>query len=252
MSKKKPQKINKKIFFFLPATVLLLVLFIIASLAISVALYNHIEHKTLAAYTFSNTTDWGDYLVTEMDRYKTEHENFPEIEFIIPPYPKNTSTTTKAEIDYLLSLKAKRNQEKNTEIIQEQYIYGMYFNDIPLTDYFNKNKYSFAETFENSFWEISTLVLFEKEKFNRVRPHIIEPKLQPIIEVPPHPAYPSGHAMQAYFVALYLSDKFPEYKERYFQDADRIATNREVAGVHYPSDTAAGKLMAEQYFEQKK
>jgi hypothetical protein len=31
--------------------------------------------------------------------------------------------------------------------------------------------------------------------------------------------------------------------------AQRIARNREVLGLHYPSDTAAGKLLAEKSFE---
>jgi hypothetical protein len=31
--------------------------------------------------------------------------------------------------------------------------------------------------------------------------------------------------------------------------AERVARNREVLGVHYPSDTAAGKYLAETSFE---
>ena len=30
-------------------------------------------------------------------------------------------------------------------------------------------------------------------------------------------------------------------------DAERIAENREIAGVHYPSDSAAGKIIARQW-----
>lgn len=180
-------------------------------------------------------------------RAYTEQNNVAN-EFKIKNFPTNSSRETRDEIDYLLSLKEQRTVEKIDEINKERSISGMYFNSIKLTDYFDINKYDFAKEFRKAFSEISSLVLFEKEKFDRVRPHLLEPNLEPIIEVPGHPAYPSGHATQAYFTAYYLSAKYPDNRAIYFEDAARIATNREIAGVHYPSDSIAGKILAEQYF----
>jgi len=243
--KKKSQK-RKKSFKTLAVIISLLII------CIFILTYSHYLHQKnnnfLQSLSFSTTAVWGEHLLTEMDKLKAS-KNYEETEYEIPLPPKNSSEETEYEITYLLALQENRTPEKNREIIQEQFIYGMFFNDKPLTDYFNKQKYSFAEDFEKEFWEISTIVLIEKQKFDRVRPHILEPKIIPVIEVPPHPAYPSGHATQAYFAANYLSEKFPKFKDQYFKDAQRITHNREIAGVHYPSDSEAGRLLAEKFFE---
>ena len=46
-------------------------------------------------------------------------------------------------------------------------------------------------------------------------------------------------------MALVLSEIVPKAKDTLMALADRIAQNREIAGVHFPSDSAAGKRLAE-------
>jgi hypothetical protein len=87
-----------------------------------------------------------------------------------------------------------------------------------------------------------------KKIFDRVRPSYFDPSLEPVIAVPSHPAYPSGHACQYYMVAHALALLAPELTEMMMKKAERIARNREIAGVHYPSDSKAGKILAEQIF----
>lgn len=50
------------------------------------------------------------------------------------------------------------------------------------------------------------------------------------------PAYPSGHALQCYFIAKVLSIKYPEKKEELYSLALKISNIRIIAGLHYPSD----------------
>lgn len=57
------------------------------------------------------------------------------------------------------------------------------------------------------------------------------------------PAYPSGHAFQAYVIAKQLSRQHPLHYFQFFRIADRIANARVSVGLHYPSDnTKAYKL----------
>jgi acid phosphatase (class A) len=79
-----------------------------------------------------------------------------------------------------------------------------------------------------------------------VRPDKLDPTLTPLIDVPEHPAYPSGHSTQAHAVAFLLTALAPDQKAKFESDALRVAVNREIAGVHYPSDSAAGRLLARQ------
>lgn len=82
------------------------------------------------------------------------------------------------------------------------------------------------------------------------RPIEYSAQIQPLITTPGHGALPSGHATQAYIVAhvlqrlLDLPDSHPVSEQLQRQSA-RIATNRVVAGVHFPVDSIAGRLLGE-------
>ncbi|MEM9222159.1 MAG: phosphatase PAP2 family protein [Pseudomonadota bacterium] len=75
------------------------------------------------------------------------------------------------------------------------------------------------------------------------RPETYSPQIQPVIPSPGHSALPSGHATQAFAIALVLAeliDASREVKQMFLAQAARIATNRTVAGVHFPVDSIAG------------
>jgi membrane-associated phospholipid phosphatase len=88
-----------------------------------------------------------------------------------------------------------------------------------------------------------------KEIHKRPRPSHKCPALLPPIPVPGHPSYPSGHATQAHLMALFARDAMPAAVKAGMETvliglADRIARNREIAGMHYRSDSVAGKTLA--------
>ncbi|MEM8777091.1 MAG: phosphatase PAP2 family protein [Pseudomonadota bacterium] len=87
-----------------------------------------------------------------------------------------------------------------------------------------------------------------KEQFQRPRPSQLRPDIAPVIDVPEHPAYPSGHANQHFMIAMALTEFAPQYQQRLFDIATRVSENREYAGVHFKSDTEAGKDLARQFF----
>ncbi|MBV8650711.1 MAG: PA-phosphatase, partial [Alphaproteobacteria bacterium] len=84
----------------------------------------------------------------------------------------------------------------------------------------------------------------------RPRPSQICPALLPPVPVPGHPSYPSGHSTEAHLIALVLDDVLSSAPQKAAMKTDldalawRIARNREIAGLHYPSDSAAGKKLA--------
>ena len=86
-----------------------------------------------------------------------------------------------------------------------------------------------------------------KLAFNRPRPYQFDATLEPCF-CPGHPSYPGGHATQAFAVALGLHLVIPARHDALSQEAlklaTRIAFNREIAGIHFPSDTQAGVELA--------
>jgi hypothetical protein len=98
--------------------------------------------------------------------------------------------------------------------------------------------------------------IFYKEKYSRVRPSAICPGLAPPFGPPGHPAFPSGHSLQAWLITYSLMEATRPaqgqpsiFKEQLKWLAKRVATNRERAGLHYPSDSLAGRYLAQQIFD---
>jgi membrane-associated phospholipid phosphatase len=91
------------------------------------------------------------------------------------------------------------------------------------------------------------------------RPVELNPQVQPMISTPGHGSFPMGHATQAYAVAHVLAclvglrpsypdtgakaARCPELFEQLQRQAARISTNRVIAGVHFPVDTMAGRML---------
>lgn len=97
--------------------------------------------------------------------------------------------------------------------------------------------------------------MYFKRAFARPRPSMLCPALLPPVSVPGHASFPSGHSTQSHLMALCMNEVFqnapnPALPQQAAMQvdlsalADRISRNREVAGLHYPSDTAAGIELA--------
>jgi hypothetical protein len=100
--------------------------------------------------------------------------------------------------------------------------------------------------------------MYYKAKYRRPRPSMLLPALLPPTPVPGHASFPSGHSTQAHLMRLCMIDvltgpppspllpRLETMKNDMQALADRIARNREIAGLHYPSDSAAGVSLASQ------
>ena len=154
----------------------------------------------------------------------------------LPPPPRNDSLTTSKEIHDLLIKKSARNASNQKDIE----------NEIDTFHYLTRFSNDVQEIKElNNFIIFSNAyIIYFKKFFDRVRPRVLEPQIEPTIKPPGHPAYPSGHATKAYAFALLMSKKYPHRKDEFMRIANTIATNRELAGVHYASDTLAGLKLA--------
>jgi membrane-associated phospholipid phosphatase len=90
--------------------------------------------------------------------------------------------------------------------------------------------------------------MYYKNQYQRPRPSRVVPQLLPPVAVPGHASYPSAHATQAHTIALVLqavaAAVVPSVVDITNRMAQRIARGREVLGLHYPSDSAAGERLA--------
>jgi len=148
------------------------------------------------------------------------------------------------------------NNDKEINLILNNYIFKRSQSDI---DFFNLTDKDIIIAFQEIIKEnemkredmkkilkspkILTIIMMYKYIYNRPRPSQVAPKLINkengtllVSQTADTPAYPSGHAFQAYYLAKILSKKFPKKKEQLMKLALRISNARILAGLHFPSD----------------
>lgn len=81
-----------------------------------------------------------------------------------------------------------------------------------------------------------------KAHWDRPRPYVTNPELTPCLPKPHNASYPSGHSTFATVTSIILANMLPEYADRIFARAAIYRFNRELGGVHYPSDVEAGRI----------
>jgi hypothetical protein len=91
-----------------------------------------------------------------------------------------------------------------------------------------------------------------KQALGCYRPVEYNAEVQPMITTPGHGSFPMGHATQVYAVAfvlkklLHLHPTDPPHKrviDQLDRQAARISINRIVAGLHFPVDAMAGRML---------
>ena len=90
--------------------------------------------------------------------------------------------------------------------------------------------------------------------YNRARPAQIAPDLINEAngtllrsESADTPAYPSGHAVQTYYLAKILARRFPAKTQALMEAATKCANIRIMAGLHYPTDRDFGWWVVDRY-----
>jgi len=114
------------------------------------------------------------------------------------------------------------------------------------------------------------VVMNLKGTYMSPRPSQLAPALTPMFDAPATPAFPAGHALQAYLISYLVAYSLPNLPGHVrpatpvypnptggaatlatgllFDLAGRISENRIVAGIHYPEDIEAGLAVAVRCF----
>lgn len=200
---------------------------------------------------------------------KPAYLDVPPTTFTLPEFPANSSQQTRAELDHLLELQARRTPD---EIAYSQQLAGVYYRlsvkpgdaDWPrmrknlfhmghqLGAWFGPESLPVTADFMARVWSDASYYLWAaKFRFNRVRPYTIEPRLQNL-ETPNFPAYPSGHSSNSWVAAYVYELLLPEQRDLFMQNARDMAYSREILGVHFASDSESGRIFARQFVDRLK
>jgi len=163
-----------------------------------------------------------------------------DLKKIIPPPPKNSSDTTAREMKKISEAVASRSS-KEIDLITT-------VDKEPLELFYSflkeKNIKFPKHSFDEYYNILEQYIYALKYHYNRARPEQLAPfyniELDVMYTDSHHtPAYPSGHTMYAALAAHMLSEKYPTYKNKFFELAKYCGLARILQGVHYPSDNEA-------------
>jgi acid phosphatase (class A) len=186
----------------------------------------------------------------------------------MPAPPANSSHQTRAELDFMLDLQAKRTP---AEVERYKKLAGIFhspnnfnphdpdydrnFSSLfhvgsPLGDWYTYKNLPVTAAFLSDVYRDATYYFFKlKLSINRARPYMLEPRLK-YLERPPHPSYPSGHSAASYVNAYIMSAIAPGHAGEFLKMAAEMAYSREVIGVHFPSDSEQARVWAEKFVNE--
>lgn len=197
---------------------------------------------------------------------KPHYLSSEQVDFLVKAveFPANSSDQTRAELDFLLELQAKRTPAQIERVMDIARI-GYWPTSAILSSH-----PSYEKNLANLFFEVrevmgenhtpaqfpATTKLLQgamndmrimefavKYHLLRARPYKLEPKLEPLREIG-SPSFASGHTLWAYTQAYILAELIPEKRTEFLDLAYEIGFSREVMGVHYPSDEEVARQIS--------
>jgi acid phosphatase (class A) len=166
-----------------------------------------------------------------------------ELTEILPPPPKNSSITTKKELEEI-SKHTRSRSESEIDLIRV-----VDRNPIELfSEYLMKEKLKFPFDKFAKYLNITEQYQYALKYYhNRARPEQLADyynlDINVLITDTHHtPAYPSGHTMYAELAAYILTDAYPDRKKDFFNLSKYCGFARILQGVHYASDNEASRI----------
>lgn len=194
-------------------------------------------------------------------------EDVPGLLAIDPP-PANSSLQTRRELEFLVTLQAKRTEKDISRYKTLAAVYHSPNNFNPLDPDYDRNFSSLfhigralgswynyknlpitARFLSNVYRDAMYYVFKMKMGFNRARPYHLEPRLA-ALEKPLHQSYPSGHSSGSFANAYIMMEIAPDLADEFIKAAEEMAISREYLGCHYPSDSEMGRLWARKFVNE--
>lgn len=168
---------------------------------------------------------------------------------MLPPPPVVGSDDSNKEIDQLLKLQGERTEADVKRIKIESKMTGFIFsesvgpwftpNDLPAT----------ADLLGKVLDDSKAVCKSAKAVFERKRPYLIDSRIKPC-ETEDSFSYPSSHSTRAVVLGMVVAQICPDKKDALMAQANEIGDDRALAGQHYPSDVASGRLLGKAIFEK--
>jgi len=96
---------------------------------------------------------------------------------------------------------------------------------------------------KNAGQDAHNITIAGMKYWQRPRPPLQDPSIIPVIPLPQSASYPSYHATCGVLWAVILTQFAPDLRASFLDRGVQIGEHRVIAGVHFPTDVAAGQKL---------
>jgi hypothetical protein len=173
-----------------------------------------------------------------------------DLKKLLPDPSANGSAISKGEGDLMIAMESEASDKAKSRARSEETFTPWTYADV-LGPGFAKDKMPLTAALLDKV-EQDTHAATEDAKrlWDRARPPRQDSRITPILKVPSNASYPSGHATRAIVWARILGALDPAHKDALRERARLVALDRVIAGVHYPTDVAAGMALGDAIADQ--
>ncbi len=169
-----------------------------------------------------------------------------DLEALLPPPPEPDSIAGRADLETVLHVQESRTPEQVAwaKFVEED---DLFKHARVLGDWFTaENLPQLAAFFQRADEDGLPISRASKALHpKRLRPAFLDTRVQACVEVPKSSSYPSGHSSHAWMWAVLLGEIFPEKRVELYERARQVEWARIIGGVHFPTDTEAGRRLGE-------
>ncbi len=166
----------------------------------------------------------------------------PDILNFLPPPPADGSPEQQSELFLLRHVTGTRTKAQLVEVESQLVLTGFSFSPV-IGPWFKTESLPKTTAFFLRVDKTAKDVSDRGKGFwKRIRPYDIDQNIAPLKKEKSF-SYPSGHSNRGAVYAAVLAELFPEKRDALLSYGFNAGWNRIVAGVHYPSDVFAGRIL---------
>lgn len=166
---------------------------------------------------------------------------------ILPPPPEDSSPAGLADLDTILQWQSERTpaQEERASKVAGQSAFAI--GAKVMGDWFTEENLPKTKAILKAAYDQEQPTVYAaKNKFNRPRPYQRDPRVKPAVQkLSNNPSYPSGHSADASVWAGVLAAAFPDKADEFEKAIREAMWGRIAGGVHFPTDTEAGRILGQ-------
>jgi acid phosphatase (class A) len=162
---------------------------------------------------------------------------------LLPQPPAADSAEHQEELNLLIKLQNERSQaDVARATAEEKHLTVFAFADVLGPNFTPERCPKTAAFFKSALQaDLAYFNKLAKNHWNRPRPYT-DPRVHSLF-IEKDGSYPSGHSIRATLFGEVLAALLPEHRDAIITRSQQMGWDREIAGVHYPTDVYAGRIL---------